>query len=158
MAYTYMSKDGYQKLIDEIKKLESQDRPEVIRQIAEAREKGDLSENAEYEYAKEKQGQLEGRIAQLKQTLLNARVLDESNIQTESIQIFTKVTLLNMKTNSEVTYTIVSENESDFSAGKLSVTAPLVKGLLGAKKGQVVDVTVPAGVLTFKVLDIAVGL
>jgi transcription elongation factor GreA len=127
------------------------DRPASSRAIAEAREKGDLKENAEYDAAKEAQGMLEAKIKQLEGVIANARILDESNIDTSKVSILTKVTLTNMNTKKQVTYKIVSENEADLKLGKISVTSPIGKGLLGKVIGDVVDVIVPAGVLKFKV-------
>jgi len=127
------------------------ERPAASSAIAEAREKGDLKENAEYDAAKEAQGMLEAKIKQLEGVLANARILDESNIDTSKVSILTKVTLTNMNTKKQVTYKIVSENEADLKLGKISVTSPIGKGLLGKVIGDVVDVIVPAGVLKFKV-------
>jgi transcription elongation factor GreA len=127
------------------------DRPAASSAIAEAREKGDLKENAEYDAAKEAQGMLEAKIKQLEGVLANARILDESNIDTSKVSILTKVTLTNMNTKKQVTYKIVSENEADLKLGKISVTSPIGKSLLGKVIGDIVDVIVPAGVLKFKV-------
>ena len=127
------------------------ERPAASSAIAEAREKGDLKENAEYDAAKEAQGMLEAKIKQLEGVLANARILDESNIDTSKVSILTRVTLTNMNTKKQVTYKIVSENEADLKLGKISVTSPIGKSLLGKIIGDVVDVTVPAGVLKFKV-------
>lgn len=127
------------------------ERPAASHAIAEAREKGDLKENAEYDAAKEAQGMLEAKIKQLEGVIANARILDESNIDTSKVSILTKVTLTNLNTSKEVTYKIVSENEADLKQGKISVTSPIGKGLLGKVIGDVAEVTVPAGVLKFKV-------
>lgn len=154
MAVSYMTEDGYKKLEKEIEYLETVERPKISQQIAEARDKGDLSENAEYDAAKEAQGMLEMKISQLKELFLNARILDESKISTDSVQILTAVTLINTKTNEEFVYTIVSDSEANLKEKKISVSTPIAKGLLGKKVGEVVDIPVPAGVLTFEVKNI----
>ena len=123
--------------------------------IAEARDKGDLSENAEYDAAKEAQGMLEMKIAKLEATIANARILDESKIDTSAVQILNKVTLKNLTTGKTVVYTLVSENEANLKEGKLAIGTPIAKALLGKRKGEEVDVTVPAGVLRFEILDIS---
>ena len=152
----YMSKEGYEKLRADIKKLEEIDRPEVIRQIQEAREKGDLSENAEYDAAKEAQGLLEMKISKLQETIRNARIIDPSQINTNAVQILNKVKLRNVKTNQEMEYTIVSESEADLKAKKISVTTPIAKGLLGKKVGEVVDIQVPRGMVSFEIVNISI--
>ena len=154
MAASYMSEEGYRKLLDEINYLESVERPKASAAIAEAREKGDLSENAEYDAAKEAQGKLESRIAILKDQVANARIIDASKISTEKIQIMNRVKLLNKKMNKEVTYTIVAESEANFREGKISVATPIAKALLGHKVGDVVEVKVPAGIQQLEVLEI----
>ena len=151
----YFTKEGLQKLRNELERMKSIDRPAVSQMIAEAREKGDLSENAEYDAAKHEQGLLELRISKLEDTLSNARVIDESQLDNTKISILSKAKLKNLKTNAEVTYILVPENESDIKAGKISVNSPIAKGLLGKTIGEVVDITVPAGVMSFKVLDIS---
>ena len=133
MAVTYMTEEGYKKLIDQIKQLESVERPRISAQIAEARDKGDLSENAEYDAAKEAQGLLEMKIAQLKDTLANARILDESMVSADSIQILSKVRVKDQKTGREMNYMLVSENEANIREGKLAVTTPIAKALMGKK-------------------------
>ncbi len=132
------------------------DRPAASRAIAEAREKGDLKENAEYDAAKEAQGHLEAKIAQLDAIVASARIVDESTIDTSKVTILTKVRLTNMNTKKEVTYQIVSEQEADLKAGKISVTSPIGKGLLGKVVGDVVEVTAPAGVMKFRIEEITV--
>ena len=127
MAVTYMTEEGYKKLIDQIKQLESVERPRISAQIAEARDKGDLSENAEYDAAKEAQGLLEMKIAQLKDTLANARILDESMVSADSIQILSKVRVKDQKSGREMNYMLVSENEANIREGKLAVTTPIAK-------------------------------
>ncbi len=151
----YMTESGLEKLKSELEHLRGVERPAVSAQIAEARDKGDLSENAEYDAAKEAQGLLEMRIAKLEETLANARVIDESRLSTETVQILSRVTLKNLKTKSEVTYTLVSENEANLKEGKLSVGTPIAKALLGHKKGDTIEVVVPAGKLEFRIEEIA---
>jgi transcription elongation factor GreA len=149
-----MTKEGYNKLIDEVNYLESEKRPAISRQIAEARDKGDLSENAEYDAAKEAQGMLEAKIAQLKTLISNARLIDESQITTDSVQILNRVTIRNTKNNQKVTYTLVSENETDLKAGKIAVSTPIGKGLMGRRVGEIVEIQVPSGMLSFEIVEI----
>ncbi len=156
MAVVYMTEAGYKKLIAQIKQLESVERPAISAQIAEARDKGDLSENAEYDAAKEAQGLLEMKIAQLKDTLSNARVLDESNIKTDAVQILSNVTVKEKTSGREMSYILVSESEANIREGKLAVTTPIGKALLGKKEGDVVEVTVPAGIMTFEIVKISI--
>ncbi len=156
MAITYMTEEGLRKLQDELIHLESVQRPEISHQIAEARDKGDLSENAEYDAAKEAQGILEGKIAQLKSLIATARIIDESTISTDEIQIMNKVTIKNLKTKKDMTYTLVSESEADLKSGKIAVNTPIAQGLLGKKVGDKVDIQVPSGMLSFEVLDISI--
>lgn len=156
MAVTYMSEEGLQKLKDELVYMESVQRPEISRQIAEARDKGDLSENAEYDAAKEAQGILEAKISQLKGLIASARLIDESSIGTDKVQIMNKVTIRNVKTKKEMTYTLVSESEADLRSGKIAVNSPIAQGLLGKKVGDVADIKVPSGTMTFEVLDISI--
>ena len=154
MATIYMTAEGLQKLKEELQFLESTERPRVIRAIAEAREKGDLSENAEYDAAKEEQSNLESNISQLKAQMAEARIIDETRINTNEVQILTKVKIKNVKNGATKTYHLVTEGEADIAAGKLSVTTPIAKGLLGKKVGDVVEVKVPAGIMTFEILEI----
>lgn len=154
MATIYMTAEGLQKLKEELQFLESTERPRVIRAIAEAREKGDLSENAEYDAAKEEQSNLESKISQLKAQMAEARTIDETRINTNEVQILTKVKIKNVKNGATKTYHLVTEGEADIAAGKLSVTTPIAKGLLGKKVGDVVEVKVPAGIMTFEILEI----
>ena len=156
MAITYMTEEGLRKLKDELVHMESIQRPEISRQIAEARDKGDLSENAEYDAAKEAQGILEGKIAQLKSLIASARIIDESAISTDEIQIMNKVTIKNLKTKKDMTYMLVSESEADLKSGKIAVNTPIAQGLLGKKVGDKVDIQVPSGTLSFEVLDISI--
>ena len=151
-----MSKDGYEKLRAEIKQLEEVERPEVIRQIQEAREKGDLSENAEYDAAKEAQGKLESKIAQLKAELANAKILDTSKVQTDVVQILSKVQMKNVKTGALMTYTLVSESEANLREGKISVGTPIAQGLLGKKVGDIANIQIPQGIIELEIVDISV--
>ena len=156
MAVTYMTEEGLRKLRDDLAEMESVQRPEISRQIAEARDKGDLSENAEYDAAKEAQGMLEAKIAQLKGVLATARVIDEGMINTDSVQIMNKITIKNVKTDKLMTYTLVSESEADLKSGKISVNTPIAQGLLGKKVGDVAEIKVPSGVMTFEIIDISI--
>ena len=156
MAVTYMTEEGYKKLIDQIKQLESVERPRISAQIAEARDKGDLRENAEYDAAKEAQGLLEMKIAQLKDTLANARILDESMVSADSIQILSKVRVKDQKSGREMNYMLVSENEANIREGKLAITTPIAKALLGKKVGDVAEAKVPAGTLMLEILEISI--
>lgn len=156
MDYIYMTEEGYQNLLDEIRKLEEVERPEVIQAISEARDKGDLSENAEYSAAKEKQALLEDRIAQLRLQLSNIRIIDTSKMGTDTVQMLNKVTIRNMDNGQVKTYTIVSDTESDIRKGKMSISTPIAKGLIGKKVGDVVKIEVPAGIVTFKIEEITI--
>jgi len=155
MALVYMTEDGLKKLKDEIAQLETIERPRIIAAIAEAREKGDLSENAEYDAAKEAQGALETRIAQLKARLADARVLDASEIKTDEVQILTKVRVRQRNNGAERTFHLVTEGEANLAEGKISVTTPIAKGLMGHKVGEVAQIQVPAGILEFEILEIS---
>ncbi|MCH5330502.1 MAG: transcription elongation factor GreA [Alistipes sp.] len=152
----YLTAEGYKKLKDELDHMRSVERPAISAAIAEARDKGDLSENAEYDAAREAQGILEMRIAKLEDTLANSRIIDESKIDKSRVQILSKVTLLNHNNGKEVVYTIVSENEANLREGKLAIGTPIAKALLGKKAGDVVEVTVPAGILKFEIKDISI--
>lgn len=152
-----MSKEGYDKLKAEIKQLEEVERPEVIRQIAEAREKGDLSENAEYDAAKEAQGKLESKIAQLKMVLADAKIIDTTMVQTDVVQILSKVEMKNTKTGATMTYTLVSESEANLKEGKISVQTPIAQGLLGKKVGDVAQIRIPQGTIELEIVNISVG-
>ena len=152
----YLTAEGYKKLKDELDHMRSVERPAASAAIAEARDKGDLSENAEYDAAREAQGMLEMKIAQMEATLANARIIDETKIDRSKVQILSKVTLLNHNNKREVVYTIVAEHEANLREGKLAIGTPIAKALLGKKKGEVVEVTVPAGVLKFEILDISI--
>ena len=151
----YMTEEGLTKLKEEIQQLETVERPRIIAAIAEAREKGDLSENAEYDAAKEAQGVLESKIAQLKARLMEARVLDASDIRTDEVQILTKVRVRMKNNGVEKTFQLVTEGEANIAEGKISVTTPIAKGLMGKKVGEVAQVQVPAGVMEFEILEIS---
>lgn len=155
----YVTESGLKKMKDELATLESIERPKVIAAISEARDKGDLSENAEYDAAKEAQAHLEAKIMKLKTTIANSRVIDTSKLDTSSVQLLSRVTILNTKTNAKMTYTIVPETEgSDLKAGKISLTTPIAKGLIGKKVGEKAEIRVPAGLMTFQILDIALAI
>lgn len=156
MSVQYVTKETLERLQAELQHMRGVERPAASKAIAEAREKGDLKENAEYDAAKEAQGMLEAKISQLEGVLATARVLDESTIDTSRVAILTKVTITNLATKKKLTYQIVSEQEADLKAGKISVTSPIGKGLLGKEVGEVAEVVVPAGVVKFKVEEIFV--
>ncbi|SKC52609.1 transcription elongation factor GreA [Ohtaekwangia koreensis] len=151
---SYYTKDGLDRLRNELAELKSKGRADIARQIAEARDKGDLSENAEYDAAKDAQGHLEAKIAQLEDLVSNARLLDENNIDTSKVSILSKVTIKNKKNGASVTYTLVSEEEADLKAGRISTMSPIGKGLLGKKKGEVAKIQTPAGEIEFEVVNI----
>ena len=155
MSNIYMTKEGYKKMMDDLNHLESVERPAISMQISEARDKGDLSENAEYDAAKEAQGLLELRISQLKNTVKNARIISEKDLNTDYVQILNKVRIRNIKTNQEFTYMLVSEQEASLKDGKLAINTPVAKALLGKKIGDKVEVSVPSGQLHFEVIDIS---
>lgn len=155
-AIAYYTEEGLKKLKDELHQLKTVERPSVIRQIAEARDKGDLSENAEYDAAKEAQSHLETKIAKMEDIVANARIVDSSQLDTSKVSILTTVKIKNLKNNMEMKYTIVAENEADIKASKISIDSPIGKGLLGKKVGDKVEVTVPAGVIPFQVMEITI--
>lgn len=155
MAITYMTEDGYKKLKEEITALESE-RPLISRQIAEARDKGDLSENAEYDAAKEAQGLLEAKIAQMKNLIANARLINEELIGTDVVQILNKVTIRNTKNNQQMTYTLVAESEANLKENKIAVSTPIAQGLMGKKVGDVAEIKVPAGIMNFEIVNISI--
>ena len=155
MAVTYMTEEGLKKLKEELQFLETVERPRIIAAIAEAREKGDLSENAEYDAAKEAQGALETKIAQLKARLMDARVINASEINTDEVQILTRVKVRQLSNNMEKTFQIVTEGEANTAEGKISISTPIAKGLLGKKVGDIAQVKVPIGLLEFEVLEIS---
>ncbi|QLH48283.1 MAG: transcription elongation factor GreA [Bacteroidota bacterium] len=153
---SYVTKETFDQMLEELNKLKSEGRAEIARAIAEAREKGDLKENAEYDAAKEAQGHHEAKIAVLESAVANARIIDLSTIDTSKVTILSKVTMLNMATKKSLQYRIVSENEADLKAGKISVSSPIGKGLLGKKVGEVAEVQTPGGLMKFKVEDITI--
>ena len=154
MSIIYLSQEGYDKLKAELQHLKSVDRPSVISQIAEAREKGDLSENAEYDAAKEAQGLLEARIVKLENDVANARVLDKTEMDTSTVHLLTKATIKNTISGLEMTFAIVSESEADLAAKKISVTSPIGKGLLGKAIGEIAEINTPNGIIHFEIIDI----
>ena len=154
MSTIYLSKEGYDNLKTELQNLKSVERPRIINQIAEARDKGDLSENAEYDAAKEAQGLLEARIAKLESDVANARVLDHEDMDTSTVHLLTKVTIKNTANGMEMTYAIVSEAEADLAAKKISVTSPIGKGLLGRAVGDIANIEVPNGIIHFEIIKI----
>ena len=151
----YMSEEGYKKLVEELKHLEAVERPKIVAAIAEARDKGDLSENAEYDAAKEAQGLLEMKISQLKATIGDAKIIDTSKLKCDSVQILTKVELKNVKTGMKMAYTLVAESEADLKQGKISVNTPIAQGLLGKKVGDVAEITIPQGKISLVILNIS---
>ncbi|MBO5799886.1 MAG: transcription elongation factor GreA [Paludibacteraceae bacterium] len=156
MAVSYVTEEGLNKMKEELKHLETVERPAVSRQIAEARDKGDLSENAEYDAAKEAQGLLEMKISLLKEKIVNARLIDESRLGTDNVQILNKVQIKNKKNNQVMTYTLVSEHEANLKEGKLAINTPIAQALLGKRVGDIVEVTVPAGKIPFEIIDISI--
>ena len=152
---SYVTEEGLAKMKRELEQMITVERPAISRQIAEARDKGDLSENAEYDAAKEAQGMLEARIHKLEDTIRHSRILDESRMTTSIIQILNRVKLKNLKNNTVVEYVLVSESEANLKEGKIAITTPIGKGLVGKKKGDVVEIQVPAGKLQFEVLEIS---
>jgi transcription elongation factor GreA len=150
----YYTEEGLQKLKEELDQLIRVERPSISQQIADARDKGDLSENAEYAAAKELQGMVEMKISKLQELLQNARIIDESKLDVSKVLVLSKVTIMNLKNNQSMTYMLVPEQESDMKSGKISVTSPIAQGLIGKKVGDVVEIKVPAGVIPFKIIDI----
>ena len=152
---SYVTKEGLKKLQEELERLQNVERPKISKAIGEAIEKGDISENAEYDAAKDAQGLLEAKIAQLKDTIATGRVIDESQIDTSKVQMLNKVTIKNTKTGATMTYTLVSETEANFKEGKLSIHTPIAQALVGKKLGDKVMVKVPAGEMEFEIMDIS---
>ncbi|MDX9695952.1 MAG: transcription elongation factor GreA [Bacteroidales bacterium] len=152
---SYVTEEGLERLKKELEQLESVERPKISQQIAEARDKGDLSENAEYDAAKEAQGMLEMKINKLKDIVAHSRILDQSKLNTSTVQILNKVKIKNKKNNAVMQYTLVSESEANLKEGKISVNTPIAKGLLGKKVGDVVTVQIPSGTAEFEVLEIS---
>jgi transcription elongation factor GreA len=155
MSVSYLTPEGFKKLKEELEQLKSVERARISAQIAEARDKGDLSENAEYDAAKEAQGLLELKIAKMEEVMANARVVDESQLDTSKILILSKVKLRNPANKMEFTYTLVAEQEADLKAGKISVNSPIGKGLLGRTAGETVDIQVPNGTMKLEILEIS---
>ena len=156
MAVSYMTEEGYNKILAEINYLETVKRPEISQQIAEARDKGDLSENAEYDAAKEVQGIMEAKLAQLKGLIANARLIDPSRVQTDEVQILNKVKIKNVKNKAVMTYTLVSDSEANLKEGKIAINTPIAQGLLGKKVGDIVEIKVPSGIMQFEIMDISI--
>ncbi len=154
MAITFMTKEGYKKKMEEIAYLENVKRPEISRAIAEARDKGDLSENAEYDAAKEAQGMLEMKISQLKDLVANARIIDESKLSTDEVQIMNRVKIKNVANGMTVEYTIVADSEANLKEKKIASSTPIAQGLIGHKKGDIVEIRVPSGLMKFEILEI----
>ena len=154
--YNYLTKQGFDKLINELDDLKTRGRTEAARAIADARDKGDLAENAEYHAARDEQGMLELRISELERTLSNARVVDQSQLDTSHVVLLSKVTIKNVKNNSKLTYQLVSETEADLKAKKISIGSPMGKGLLGKTVGDIAHVDTPAGKMEFEILDISI--
>ena len=152
---SYVTEEGLRKLQQELDQLTTIERPKISQQIAEARDKGDLSENAEYDAAKEAQGLLELRISKLQETIINSRIIDESKLDTSTVQILSKVTIRNTKNIMKMQYTLVAESEADFKSGKISINTPIAKGLLGKKVGDIAEVQVPAGKIPFEIVEIS---
>ncbi len=155
MAITYMTKEGYKKKMEEIAYLENVKRPEISRAIAEARDKGDLSENAEYDAAKEAQGMLEMKISQLKDLVANARILDETKLNTDEVQILNKVKIKNVANGMVMEYTIVADSEANLKEKKIAASTPIAQGLLGHRKGEIVSIKAPAGMMKFEIVEIS---
>ena len=152
---TYMTQEGFDRLTAELEDLKTRGRQEIAKAIAEAREKGDLSENAEYHAAKDEQGLLELKISELEHAMANARVLDQSQLDLSQVVLLSKVTILNKRNNKEVTYQLVSEAEADIKAKKISVSSPIGEGLLGKKVGEVAEIQTPGGMMQFEIKDIS---
>ena len=150
-----MSEEGYNKLLAELREMETVQRPEISRQIAEARDKGDLSENSEYDAAKEAQGMLEMKISNLKTIISEAKIIDTSKLDTNTVQILSKVEMKNVKNGMKMVYTIVSESEANLKEGKISVNTPIAQGLLGKKVGDVAEITIPQGKITLEIMNIS---
>jgi transcription elongation factor GreA len=154
-SINYVTKETFEQMKAELQRMKAVDRPAASRAIAEAREKGDLKENAEYDAAKEAQGMLEARISQMEDVVANARIVDESTIDTSKASILTRVTVTNLGTKKQMTYQLVSEKEADLKLGKISVTSPIGKGLLGKKAGETAEIQVPAGLLKLRIDEIS---
>ena len=153
---TYMSQEGYDKMVAELQRLESIERPKASAAIAEARDKGDLSENSEYDAAKEAQGHLEDKINRLKLAISEAKIVDTSRLSTDAVQILSKVEMTNLATKAKMTYTIVSENEANLAEGKISIKTPIAQGLLNKKVGDEVDIKIPRGTIRLRIDNISI--
>lgn len=154
---TYISAEGLKKMKADLDRMVNVERPSISRLIGEAIEKGDISENAEYDAAKDAQGMLEAKIAVLQEQIAGARIIDQSKIDTNVVQIMNKVTIKNVKNGMVMSYTLVSEHESDLKRGKISVSTPIARGLLGKKIGAIVDIQVPSGIIPFEIINIELG-
>ena len=153
---SYYTAEGLKKLREELGQLKSIERPKASQAIAEARDKGDLSENAEYDAAKEAQGIMEAKLSQLKGLISNARLIDETRVQTDEVQILNKVKIKNTKNNAVMTYTLVSDSEANLKEGKIAVSTPIAQGLMGKKVGDIVEIKVPSGMMSFEIMDISI--
>ncbi|SOE20684.1 transcription elongation factor GreA [Spirosomataceae bacterium TFI 002] len=154
--FQYYTQEGYDNLKNKLNELKTKGRADISRQIAEARDKGDLSENAEYDAAKDAQGLMEGEISKLETLMSTARILDESNIDISQVSLMNKVTIKNLKNNAKMVYTLVQEEEADLKQGKISINSPFAKGLLGKKVGEKAQIQAPAGLVEVEVIDIAI--
>lgn len=154
MGISYMTQEGYDKIMADLDQLKSVERAQIAKEISEARDKGDLSENAEYHAAKDAQGLLEAKINKLELQLADSKIIDESNIDTSQVSVLTTVTIKNKKNNKQVAYKLVSEAEADLKQKKISVTSPIGSGLLGKKVGEIAEVTVPTGIIEFEIISI----
>ncbi len=154
MGISYMTQEGYDKIMADLDQLKSVERAQIAKEISEARDKGDLSENAEYHAAKDAQGLLEAKINKLELQLADSKIIDESNIDTSQVSVLTTVTIKNRKNNKQVAYKLVSEAEADLKLKKISVTSPIGSGLLGKKVGEIAEVTVPTGIIEFEIISI----
>lgn len=154
MSYSYYTKEGLDKLKKELEHMKTVERPQISEQIAEARDKGDLSENAEYDAAKEAQGLLEMKISKLEDVVANARILDSSKVDTSKVMVLSKVTIKNKKSGATMTYTLVSESEADLKSGKISINSPIGKGLVGKKEGDTAEIQTPSGKMAFEIVKI----
>lgn len=153
--YTYYTEEGLKKLKDELEQLKSVERPRISQQIAEARDKGDLSENAEYDAAKEAQGLLEMKISKMEEIVSSARIIDESQLDTSKVLVLSKVKIKNVTNNATMNYTLVAESEADIKKGKISVNSPIGKGLLGKSVGEIAEISVPRGTMKFEIVEIS---
>ena len=154
---TYLTEEGLKKLQEDLHQLKTVERPSISRQIAEGRDKGDLSENAEYDAAKEAQGLLELKISKMEELVASVRIIDETKLDTSKVSVLCKVKIRNVANKAEMTYVLVAENEADLKSGKISVSSPIGKGLLGKKVGEMADITTPGGVMKFEVMEIGLS-